>query len=58
MPDNPHPHPPEFTGSKQEALVRLMRIVSRRLTAVTDVRAAPTTNTAATAYNYIIKPEN
>lgn len=56
MPDNPHPHPPEFTASRQQALLRVLSLVLRRMTNMSYQKTVAG-NGKVTAFNYIIKPE-
>lgn len=57
MPDNPHPHPPEFNQTVQWLLIAFLELLSRRMTSVTLNNVVAPADTKATAFNYMIKPE-
>jgi len=57
VPDNPHPHPPEFNQEVQQLLIILAHIVHQRMTPITSQSARSSTNENATAFNYIIIPD-
>jgi hypothetical protein len=37
MPDNPHPHPPEFDQNVQWFAIALLKLVRERMTSITNM---------------------